>query len=176
MEYQNISIWHIESIHLPPAPHICMSESAHLFSRRQAIIWTNDGIISWHICASLSLNELISRQTETGFDSLTAYNDLSTRASVTAVLIIHPFQGSICECAQPMSNVVSHWRGTFTKWTLPFISCYGLTSWHTGSLSLTAHNDNYHRLDMQICILLYVTWLLSYPRCPSCLDKKDIHY
>ena len=27
-------------------------------NRRQAIIWTNDGLIYWHIYASLSLNEL----------------------------------------------------------------------------------------------------------------------
>ena len=43
------SNWHCGSIGL---------DNGLAENRQQAIIWTNDGLIYWHIYASLSLNEL----------------------------------------------------------------------------------------------------------------------
>ena len=34
------------------------SDDGLALARRQAIIWTNDGLVCWRICASLGLNEL----------------------------------------------------------------------------------------------------------------------
>ena len=64
--FLNENIWILIKISLKFVPKGPINNIPALFQinslapiRQQAIIWTNDGLVYWHIYASLDLNELM---------------------------------------------------------------------------------------------------------------------